>query len=44
MATIPVGPNPRFLTARQESIWTLKEGDGTVTRVDKLGQRVTATI
>jgi glyoxylase-like metal-dependent hydrolase (beta-lactamase superfamily II) len=31
---IPVGPQPRFLTAGAGSIWTLNQGDGTVSRVD----------
>jgi YVTN family beta-propeller protein len=35
---------PRFLTAGAGSIWTLNQGDGTVTRIDTLTRRVTATI
>jgi YVTN family beta-propeller protein len=31
---ISVGPEPRFLTAGAGSIWTLNQGDGTVSRVD----------
>jgi YVTN family beta-propeller protein len=31
---IEVGPQPRFLTAGADSIWTLNQGDGTVSRVD----------
>lgn len=44
LASIPVGPKPRFLTAGEGSIWTLNQGDGTVTRVDAQSKRVTATI
>lgn len=44
LASIPVGPKPRFLTAGEGSIWTLNQGDGTVTRVDPQSKRVTATI
>jgi streptogramin lyase len=33
-ATISTGPNPRFLTTGGGAIWTLNQGDGTVTRVD----------
>ena len=31
---IAVGPEPRFLTAGGGSIWTLNQGDGTISRVD----------
>jgi virginiamycin B lyase len=34
ITTITTGPNPRFLTAGAGAIWTLNQGDGTVTRVD----------
>jgi len=41
IARIAVGKNPRFLTAGAGSIWTLNQGDGTVTRVEaKTGRRV----
>jgi streptogramin lyase len=33
-ATVGTGPNPRFLTAGLGAIWTLNQGDGSVTRVD----------
>ncbi len=33
-ALVTTGPNPRFLTAGGGAIWTLNQGDGTVTRVD----------
>src|SRR5262245_14414382 len=32
--SIPIGPQPRFLTAGGGSIWTLNQGDGTISRVD----------
>ena len=38
------GPKPRFLAAGAESIWTLNQGDGTVTRVDRHRLRATQTI
>jgi streptogramin lyase len=44
LASIPVGPNPRFLTAGGGSVWTLNQGDGTVSRVDEKSRRLTATI
>ena len=31
---VEVGPNPRFTTVGGGSIWTLNQGDGTVSRVD----------
>ncbi|MGH9597751.1 MAG: hypothetical protein ACRD3K_13225 [Edaphobacter sp.] len=38
---IPVGKNPRFLTSGANSVWTLNQGDGTITRVStKSGQRL----
>ncbi len=44
IATIPVGRGPRFLTAGGGSIWTLNQGDGTISRIDAKTRRVTATI
>jgi virginiamycin B lyase len=43
IATIVTGPNPRFLTVGAGAVWTLNQGDGTLTRVDPRG-RQTATI
>lgn len=34
VATVAVGPQPRFLTAGGNSVWTLNQGDGSITRVD----------
>jgi len=44
LASIPVGSKPRFLTAGAGSIWTLNQGDGTVSRVDEENRRLVATI
>jgi hypothetical protein len=41
---IPVGPKPRFLAAGGNSIWTLNQGDGSVTRVEINSRKVKATI
>ena len=43
-ATIPVGPKPRFLTVGEGSIWTLNQGDGSVSRVDMKSGKLIATI
>ena len=34
LAPIEVGPHPRFLTGGAGAMWTLNQGDGSVTRVD----------
>ena len=44
VAIIPVGPKPRFLTAGSGSIWTLNQGDGTISRVGAKAGKVVATI
>jgi streptogramin lyase len=41
IASVRTGPNPRFLTAAAGAIWTLNQGDGTLTRVDIETQRAT---
>ena len=33
-ATVATGPNPRFLTTGAGAVWTLNQGDGSLTRVD----------
>jgi streptogramin lyase len=43
-ASIAVGPQPRFLTFGAGSIWTLNQGDGSVTRVDVNSRSVSARI
>ena len=40
-ATVPSGPKPRFLTAGAGAIWTLNQGDGTLTRIDTRSKKVT---
>jgi virginiamycin B lyase len=44
LESIPVGPKPRFLTAGGDSIWTLNQGDGSVSRIDEKSRKVIATI
>jgi YVTN family beta-propeller protein len=44
LATFPVGPKPRFLAAGDDSVWTLNQGDGSVSRIDAQSRKVTATI
>jgi virginiamycin B lyase len=39
IAAVATGPNPRFLTAGAGAIWTLNQGDGTLTRVDLRSRR-----
>jgi virginiamycin B lyase len=43
LATFPTGPGPRFLTAGGGAIWTLNQGDGSVTRIDTGAKRATIT-
>lgn len=43
-ATVPTGSHPRFLTTGAGSVWTLNQGDGTITRIDSTSRRATATI
>jgi virginiamycin B lyase len=44
LGTLPTGKGPRFLTAGAGSIWTLNQGDGTITRIDERTRTVVATI
>jgi len=41
---IQVGPQPRFLTTGAGSVWTLNQGDGTVSRVDAKTGKLLANI
>ena len=41
---IIVGPQPRFVTIGAGSVWTLNQGDGTVTRVDAATGKAVASI
>jgi hypothetical protein len=34
VASVTTGPKPRFLDAAEGSVWTLNQGDGTLTRID----------
>jgi streptogramin lyase len=38
------GPNPRFLTAGAHAVWTLNQGDGSLTRIDARSRQATRTI
>ena len=44
LESIPVGSKPRFVTAGAGSIWTLNQGDGTVSRVDEKSRKLVATV
>jgi streptogramin lyase len=37
--TIAVGKNPRFLAVGEGSVWTLNQGDGSISRVDAEDQQ-----
>jgi virginiamycin B lyase len=39
LATVATGPNPRFLTTGAGAVWTLNQGDGTLSRVDALSHQ-----
>jgi virginiamycin B lyase len=44
LASTPTGPGPRFLTAGAAAVWTLNQGDGSLTRVDIHTRQATKTI
>jgi hypothetical protein len=44
LAQLPTGPAPRFLAAGAGSVWTLNQGDGSMTEIDAAGLRVRRTI
>jgi virginiamycin B lyase len=44
LGTTKTGPGPRFLASGAGSIWTLNQGDGTLTRVDSHSRQATRTI
>ena len=44
VAITRVGPNPRFVTCGAGSVWTLNQGDGSLTRVSETSHRVIASI
>jgi virginiamycin B lyase len=41
---IPVGKAPRFLAVGEGAVWTLNQGEGSVSRVDPSTNQVVATI
>jgi pimeloyl-ACP methyl ester carboxylesterase/streptogramin lyase len=43
LATVPTGPNPRFLTVGDGFVWTLNQGDGTLTRISVRTREAEAT-
>jgi virginiamycin B lyase len=44
VSTIQTGPHPRFLTDAAGSIWTLNQGDGSLTQIDMSSRRVTGSV
>jgi DNA-binding beta-propeller fold protein YncE len=44
VAKTPVGRNPRFATAGAGPVWTLNEGDGTISRVDTKSGKLVASL
>ena len=42
--TIPVGKTPRFVAAGENGIWTLNQGDGTVSHIDAQLNKVVAVV
>jgi len=44
LESVLVGQKPRFLTSGSGSIWTINQGDGTVSRVDEQSRKLIATI
>lgn len=43
-ARVRSGPNPRFLTSGGGAVWTLNQGDGSLTRIDTKTRRVIQTV
>jgi virginiamycin B lyase len=43
LATVPTGPKPRFLAAGSGAVWTVNQGDGTLTRIDSHTHDVRST-
>ena len=44
VARLPTGRHPRFLTAGDGAIWTLNQGDGSLSRIDTSGAKPAPTI
>jgi virginiamycin B lyase len=43
LGTVSSGPKPRFLAAGAGSVWTLNQGDGTLTRIDAQSKKAAGT-
>ena len=43
LRTVFTGPKPRFLAAGAGSVWTLNQGDGSLTRIDVQSKKATGT-
>ncbi|HWW20947.1 MAG TPA: PQQ-binding-like beta-propeller repeat protein [Steroidobacteraceae bacterium] len=43
LANIPTGPKPHFLTTSPGAVWSLNQGDGTLTRIDSHTHDVRST-
>jgi virginiamycin B lyase len=41
---VSIGPHPRFLTAGAGAVWTLNQGDGSLSRIDVAGKRPVDTL
>ncbi len=41
---VPTGQHPRFLTAGGGAVWTLNQGDGSLSRIDVAGRRPVDTV
>jgi streptogramin lyase len=41
---VAIGPHPRFLTVGAGSVWTLNQGDGSLSRIDIAGHRPVDTL
>ena len=44
ITTIPIASKPHFITAGGGAVWTIDQGDGSITKVDLRSKRVVATI
>jgi virginiamycin B lyase len=44
LGTATTGPNPRFLSAGAGAVWTLNQGDGSLSRIDPRTRHTTQTI
>jgi virginiamycin B lyase len=44
LTQVQTGPGPRFLTAGAGAVWTLNQGDGTLTRIDVTGRAPPRTL